>query len=116
MSARRADTTGKAPTHWHVARHMVRAATAFFPALLAVLGVGMGLYHWVEERSWPDSFLSAAMILSGMGPVGDVGSVAGKWLIGTYALFAGLVFIVLAGVMLSPVVHHLLERVRLDPD
>jgi hypothetical protein len=31
------------PTHWHVAGHMLRAAGAFFPVLLAALGVGMGI-------------------------------------------------------------------------
>jgi hypothetical protein len=33
-----------------------------------------------------------------------------------YALFAGLLFIVLAGVMLAPVIHHVLQRFHLDED
>jgi hypothetical protein len=104
------------PTHWHVAGHMLSAAGAFFPVLLVALGVGMAIYHWVEGRPWPDSFLSAAMLLSGMGPVDDICTTTGKWLVGLYALVAGLAFIVLAGVMLSPVIHHLLVRLDLDAE
>ena len=38
----------------------------------------------------------------------------GKWLAGGYALFCGLVFIVLAGVMLAPVIHSVLHRFHLE--
>jgi hypothetical protein len=38
----------------------------------------------------------------------------GKWLAGCYALLAGVVFLVLAGVMLAPVVHHVLQRFHLE--
>jgi hypothetical protein len=40
----------------------------------------------------------------------------GKWLAGCYALLAGVVFLVLAGVMLAPVVHHALHRFHLEAD
>jgi hypothetical protein len=33
-----------------------------------------------------------------------------------YALFAGLVFIVLAGTMLSPVIHTVLHRFHFETD
>ena len=39
---------------------------------------------------------------------------AGKWLAGTYALFAGLVFIVMAGAMLAPVIHSVLHHFHLE--
>jgi len=39
---------------------------------------------------------------------------AGKWLAGGYALFAGLFFIVLAGVMLGPAIHAVLYKFHLD--
>jgi hypothetical protein len=35
---------------------------------------------------------------------------------GLYALLAGVVFLVLAGVMLALVVHHVLQRVHLEAD
>ena len=104
------------PQHWHVARHMFTAAAAFFPVGLAALGLGMGLYHWTEGLPWPDAFLNAAMLLGGMGPVDPVKTEAGKILIGLYALVAGLFVIILAGVMLSPVMHHILNRLHVDDE
>lgn len=103
-----------APHPWKVARHMASHAWTLLPLALGTLGVGMAIYHWVEELPWADSFLNAAMLLGGMGPVDRLHTTAGKWLAGGYALFAGLVFIVLAGVMLGPVIHAVLHRFHLE--
>ena len=100
--------------HWHLAGRMVSRVFALLPLAIATLGLGMAIYHWVEELAWPDAFLNASMLLGGMGPVNPVRTTAGKWLAGCYALFAGLVFLVLAGVMLAPVIHHALERFHLE--
>ena len=99
------------PRHaWTLAQRMVRSGTVLLPLALATLGVGMSLYHWVEGLAWPSAFLNAAMLLGGMGPVDPIHTTLGKWAIGLYALFAGAVFLILAGAMLGPVVHHALER------
>jgi hypothetical protein len=104
------------PRHqpWLLARHMVTGATALLPLAAFTLALGMSIYHWVEGRAWPDAFLNAAMLLAGMGPVDRLETTAGKWLAGLYALFAGIVFLVLAGVMLAPVLHHVLHRFHLE--
>jgi hypothetical protein len=91
----------------------VRAWT-LLPLALGTLALGMAIYHWAEGLAWPDSFLNAAMLLGGMGPVDRLHTTTGKWLAGAYALFAGLVFIVLAGIMLGPVVHAVLHRFHLE--
>jgi hypothetical protein len=39
---------------------------------------------------------------------------AGKWLAGSYALVAGEVFLVPAGDLLAPVIHHVLQRFLVD--
>jgi hypothetical protein len=93
---------------------MALRAWALFPLVLATLATGMAIYHWVERLAWPDAFLNAAMLLGGMGPVDRLHTTAGKWMAGGYALFAGLVFIVLAGVMLGPVIHAVLHRFHLE--
>ena len=87
---------------------------ALLPLLLLTLAIGMSIYHWVEGLPWPDAFLNAAMLLGGMGPVDRLQTTQGKWLAGGYALFAGLVFIVVAGVMLAPVIHNVLHRFHLE--
>ena len=86
-------------------------------AILAVaLGAGMVGYHWLEAMPWIDSFVSAAMILGGMGPVTELHTTGGKLFAGTYALFAGMVFLAVAGVVFSPVVHRTLRRFHLDDE
>jgi hypothetical protein len=93
---------------------MALRAWAILPLLVGTLAIGMAIYHWVEGLSWTDSFLNAAMLLGGMGPVNGLHTTLGKWLAGSYALFCGLVFIVLAGVMLAPVIHSVLHRFHLE--
>lgn len=95
---------------WHLAQRMVRTGVALLPLAGATLLLGMAIYHWVEGLSWSSAFLNASMLLGGMGPVDPLHTEAGKWLAGLYALFAGVVFLVVAGVMLSPVIHHVLEH------
>lgn len=99
------------PRHaWTLVQRMVRSGTVLLPLAFATLAVGMSLYHWIEGLAWPSAFLNAAMLLGGMGPVDPIQTTIGKWAIGLYALFAGAVFLILAGAMVGPVVHHVLER------
>ena len=102
------------PLPWQLAQRMLRHGAALLPLALVSLGLGMAIYHWAAGLPWPDAFLNAAMLLGGMGPVDRLDTALGKWLAGLYALFAGIVFLVIAGAMLAPVVHHVLHRFRLE--
>ncbi len=53
-------------------------------------------------------------ILDMVEPVNDPQTVAGKLFAGFYALYAGLVFIVTAGLLFAPVLHRLLHRFHWD--
>src|SRR4029078_13619145 len=99
---------------WHLAGHMVSRAVALVPLGIGTLALGMAIYHWVEGLGLPDAFLNAAMLLGGMGPVDPLHTVAGKWLAGFYALLAGVVFLVLAGVVVAAVIHHALHPFHLE--
>jgi hypothetical protein len=99
---------------WFLAQRMARSGLALLPLAALTLLLGMALYHWLEGLSWSSAFLNAAMLLGGMGPVDPVQTESGKWLIGLYALFAGIVFLVVTGTMLAPVVHHALMRWHLE--
>ncbi len=70
----------------------------------------MGIYPYIEVLDWSDAFLNSSMLLGGMGPVNALHTTLGKWLAGFYALFAGLVVIVIAGALLAPMVHHVLVK------
>ena len=83
---------------------------------IALAGGMAGYYYLVGGMTWIDAFLNAAMILGGMGPVDPVGSNAGKLFAGGYALFAGLLFVALAGVVLAPVLHRVLHALHVDDD
>ena len=80
-----------------------------FALIAASLVIGMLGYHFIAGQSWPDSYLNAAMILSGMGPIGDLKTTGAKIFAGTYALYSGLALILIAGIILSPVVHRFLH-------
>ena len=56
------------------------------------------------------------MILGGMGPVSPLTTNAAKMFAGLYALFAGVVFIAVAGVTIAPFAHRLLHRFHLDDE
>lgn len=89
----------------------------FCAAIIAVaLGGGMAGYHFIEKQSWLDAFLNASMILGGMGPVNPMTTDAGKVFAGSYALFAGLLFVLLSGVVLAPVLHRILHAIHVDDD
>lgn len=89
---------------------------AALAVVLAALFLGMAGYHVTEKMSWLDAFLNASMILSGMGPAAELHTSGGKLFAGFYSLFSGVVFLVIAGVMLAPVAHRLLHRFHLEQD
>jgi hypothetical protein len=74
------------------------------------LGAGMWGYAYFEHLGWCDAFLNAAMLLGGMGPVETPVTRGGKLFAGLYALYAGLVFLVAAGIMGAPVFHRLMHQ------
>lgn len=80
------------------------------------LGGGMVGYAYFEGLSWLDGFLNAAMLLGGMGPVNTPQTSGGKVFAGMYALYAGLIFLIAAGLVLAPVVHRILHRFHLDEE
>jgi sterol desaturase/sphingolipid hydroxylase (fatty acid hydroxylase superfamily) len=95
-----------------------RVANSLLLGLLVVvsaLGLGMAGYHFLEKLSWVDAFVNAAMILSGMGPVAALQTTAGKIFAGCYALFSGLVFISVAGILIAPVAHRALHKFHHEP-
>jgi hypothetical protein len=75
----------------------------------------MAGYHALAGFSWIDSFLNAAMIMSGMGPVGETKTTAAKLFAGVYAIYSGIALISTTAVIFAPVVHRAIHRFHL-PD
>lgn len=82
--------------------------------IAAALGLGAAGYRATEGMPWLDAVLNAAMILAGMGPVDVLHTTAGKLFASAYALFSGVVFLAVAGVLVAPVAHRVLHRFHLD--
>ena len=78
------------------------------------LGIGVIGYHELAGISWIDSLLNASMILGGMGPVDPLRNDAAKLFASFYALFSGLVFIGVAGLVFAPAIHRFLHRFHLE--
>lgn len=93
-----------------VGRHLLIALFAIGVAL----GIGVLGYHFLGELGWIDSLLNASMILGGMGPVDPLHSTVAKVFASCYALFSGLAFIGITGLLLAPFLHRLLHRFRIE--
>ena len=93
-----------------LAMHFAAAVALMFGSLL----MGMAGYQYFEALDWRDAFLNAAMLLGGMGPVETPRTPGGKVFAGLYALYSGLVFLIVAGIIFAPVVHRLLHRFHWD--
>jgi hypothetical protein len=85
-------------------------------ALLVGLSLAVGTvgYHITAGLPWLDALLNAVMILTGMGPVAPLQSPAAKLFAMAFALYAGVVFLAVTGIMLAPVAHRILHWLHLD--
>jgi hypothetical protein len=84
--------------------------------MLAVVGLAIGMagYAGFEGMSLTDSYVNAAMILSGMGPMGELKTAAGKIFAGSYAIFSGLLLIIATGFVLAPIFNRVLHHFHVE--
>ena len=95
--------------------HRFLLALGLSAVLIGVsLGIGILGYHFIAGFNWVDSLLNAAMILTGMGPVGTLNTDAAKLFASAYALFSGVVFITATGILLTPIFHRVLHRFHFE--
>ena len=95
-----------------VARHMSWGMLI----VLCAVAIGTIGYHTFARLPWIDAFLNASMILSGMGPVDRLDTSSAKLFAALYALFSGLLFIAVMGLILAPWVHRLFHWIHIEED
>jgi hypothetical protein len=95
-------------------RRLLAHGIAGLAVIAASLGFGILGYHISEGLSWTDSLLNASMILGGMGPVNTLQTLPGKLFASFYALFSGIVFLLIAGILIAPVFHRFLHKLHLE--
>jgi hypothetical protein len=84
--------------------------------IMGSLALGAAGYHLTEDLPWLDAVLNAAMILTGMGPVSPLQHVSGKLFATFYALYSGVAFLGITGLLVAPVAHRLLHRLHLEEE
>ena len=82
-------------------------------AIVSSLCLGMWGYGHFEKMSLIDAYVNAAMILSGMGPVSELKTDGGKIFAGSYALFSGIIFLVIMAIILTPVLHRIIHKLHM---
>ena len=92
------------------------AASVVMAGILIAVALFIGIigYHWIAGFDWVDSLLEASMILGGMGPVNPLVKTGAKMFASGYALFSGLAFIAVMGIVLAPVTHRMLHKFHID--
>ncbi len=100
--------------HAQFVRRLFNHIAAAFILLVLSLGTGTVGYVVFERLSWVDAFLNATMLLGGMGPVNPPQTTLGKLFAGIYALYAGLVFIVTAALIFTPILHRVIHLFHWD--
>ena len=60
-------------------RRIMKSLAAGIAILFICLMIGVVGYHYTANIEWLDSLHNASMILSGMGPVVEIKTDAGKW-------------------------------------
>ena len=92
------------------------AASVVMAGILIAVALFIGIigYHWIAGFNWVDSLLEASMILGGMGPVNPLITTGAKMFASGYALFSGLAFIAVMGIVLAPVTHRMLHKFHID--
>lgn len=93
---------------------LVRHALLALGLIAASLLMGVLGYHFFEGLSWLDSLVNASMLLGGMGPVDPLHTVAGKLFASFYALYSGMVFLIIVGVVFAPIFHRFLHHFHLE--
>lgn len=96
--------------YWRLFKNFfIALCILFFSLSLGVVG-----YHYTEDMPWLDAYVNASMILSGMGPVSTLHTSAGKAFAGSYALFSGVVFLIVIAILVAPLVHRFLHTFHLQ--
>ena|ERR1700756_5067985 len=103
-------------TRAQFARRVLGHISFAIGVIAVALFVGMAGYHYLAKLNWVDSLLNASMILGGMGPVDVLNTDGAKIFASFYALFSGLVFIGVLGVLLAPFIHRLMHKVHIDEE
>jgi hypothetical protein len=96
------------------AYRMVAAIGLWLALAFVGLVIEMAGYARFEGMPPVDAFVNAAMILSGMGPITELKTTAGKIFAGSYAIFSGLAIVIATDFVLAPIIQRVLHRFHVE--
>ncbi len=94
-------------------QRVLRHGLLGFVIIAGSLLMGTLGYRSTEGMPWVDALLNASMILTGMGPVAPLTTTAAKLFASLYALYSGLVFVAVTGILVAPFAHRILHQLHL---
>jgi hypothetical protein len=94
-------------------RLILHGAYAGVLVLVSILGGTWGFWFFAGQAPI-DALLNTAMLLGGMGPVGELRSTPGKLFATVFALYAGLAFLGMATLLFAPVLHRALHKFHME--
>lgn len=74
--------------------------------------IGICGFIYFEGLTLSEAFLHSSIMLSGLGLIEKPVTMSGHLFVGIYGLYAGLVFIASAGVLISPVIHRIIHKLH----
>jgi len=104
------------PSQRRLVRNLLRQAGYAGLLVAASLVLGMAGFVEIAGLTRVDAFENTAMLLAGMGPVGEIANSRGKIYAGVFALYAGLVFLTVSVIVLTPVLHYVLHKFHWEAD
>lgn len=90
---------------WRILLHFLLVLLLLAVSLL----IGMLGYWHFEGHSWSAAFMHTSFLLFGFGHMTQPQSASGQIFLGFYGFYASLFFIVMTGILLTPVAHRLLH-------
>jgi len=108
------------PPRSHFIRNIVHNTAIAGGVIGSGLFLGMAGYHSFGLMTWQEAFYFSSMILSGEGPPPDPAYLTGVGLAhlhlfaGFYALFSGVTFITMVGVLFAPALHRFLHAFHIE--
>jgi len=84
--------------------------------IIISLTIGVSGYMGFAHMTFVNALLNASMILGGMGPVDVLPNDASKYFASAYALFSGVTFLSIVGVLFAPLLHRVMHHYHLETD
>lgn len=76
--------------------------------------IGMVGYWYFEEQTWGNAFMHTSFLLFGFGHLTQPQNLSGQIFLGFYGLYASLVFVIVVGVLFTPIAHRLLHALQIE--